>query len=721
KIAIGEPSYLENQMATGDTHLYDLTVPGNTTKLKVTLVWDDPGGTGLAGKNLINDLDLSLVPPSGPEQLPWVLDPTIPSLDATKGVNRTDNVETVEINNPQAGLWKAKVNGYNIPNGPQKYSLVFTPDSIYTPGNVKALAVYPGGDKTTNPGTSAPVRFWATNIGLNPDSVRVQISDTKSWLNRAIDTVVYLTSYDSAYFDLTAQVPSGLSAGENDTSTCTATSRSDGSVTAHSTVTVTVAAVFVVDLVPPANDTVGSPASKPINVTVWNHGNATNTITITPSDQRGWPFRPPNRQFVLTAGTSTVASFTADVPAEEPNQATNLITLTATSTGGAGNVTSYTLTVNNPYFPPSLLSPDTLVYLNTRTPHFVWSHGSGSSYGLYIATDSILTQTVRVYHGLTDTAYTIPSADSLPDRGYYWGVRLFSGSDSSSFQRHPRRLIVDNLAPNPVTPSSPVAKYDSTKYVTYVLGGSPKPLVDSVSPEFNVIQVSADSTFAVGVTTYQPISAMTFQAPDTLGQGRFYWRSRRADVAGNSSGYSAKASFVHDTKAPAIPTVLAPATGRNLKGSSILFKWTEGTPPPYAQSPTYYFLHISNLANFGDYNTFANFVYADSQVVNTSLLTPGTHYYWRLKAIDSVGFYSDYGPTYEFTYTNFVCGDVDHNGVGPDISDLSYLVDFLFVSGPPPAVLEASSFDCNLVLDISDLTVLVDFLFANGAPLCCPQ
>jgi subtilisin family serine protease len=720
KIAIGAPSWVESQMGTGDLHSYDLTVPGGTPTLKVTLAWDDPGGTAMAGKDLINDLDLTLVDPFGVEQLPWVLDPASPSVAATKGVNRRDNVETVEIASPAPGLWKARVNGYNIPVGPQKYSLIFTPDSISTPGNVKALAVFDNGDKTINPGNPANVRFWAVNIGAAADSVRVRISDTRGWLTATVDTVVYLTSYDSASFSMVANVPSGLSAGENTIATCSAVSRSDAAVSAQNQVVVTVAAVQIVDVVPPANDTARSPEDKTISVTVQNQGNASNTVTVTPSDQRGWVFRPVNRAQLLTAGASTIMTYTVTIPAEEPDQTINQIKLMATSTGGATDSAEFALTVYNPLFPPTLIAPSASAYTQSRRPTFEWSHSTGTSYSLLIARDSMLNQAERYFGGLADTFFTIPTGEELADGGYFWSVRMYAGGDSSSLQRYPRHFVVDNVAPAALTTVSPVSKYDTAHFVTYILGGSTGPTADTVAPEYNVIEVSRDSTFTAGTTTYQPVSDLTFQSPDTLPQGRFFWRVKRIDQAGNSSGFSPTATYVHDTKAPAIPTVVMPTDGRHIQGATILFRWTTGTPPPYEQAPQYYFVHVSNKANFSDYSTFADFVYADSLKLSTAGMVLGTHYYWRLKALDSAGFFSDYGPSSGFDYKAYVCGDVDQNGVGPDISDLSRLVDYLFLGAAAPPVPEASSFDCNLVIDISDLTALVDFLFASGPPLCCP-
>lgn len=69
----------------------------------------------------------------------------------------------------------------------------------------------------------------------------------------------------------------------------------------------------------------------------------------------------------------------------------------------------------------------------------------------------------------------------------------------------------------------------------------------------------------------------------------------------------------------------------------------------------------------------------------------------------------------------YVCGDIDGSGVGPDISDLVYLVAFMFQDGPPPPVMEAAMVDGNGVgPDISDLVHLVSYMFDDGPALQCP-
>lgn len=62
-------------------------------------------------------------------------------------------------------------------------------------------------------------------------------------------------------------------------------------------------------------------------------------------------------------------------------------------------------------------------------------------------------------------------------------------------------------------------------------------------------------------------------------------------------------------------------------------------------------------------------------------------------------------------------GDVD-GSPGILVSDLTYLVDYLFKGGIPPVPYEAGDVDCENGVNVADLTYLVDYLFKGGPPPC---
>ncbi len=75
-----------------------------------------------------------------------------------------------------------------------------------------------------------------------------------------------------------------------------------------------------------------------------------------------------------------------------------------------------------------------------------------------------------------------------------------------------------------------------------------------------------------------------------------------------------------------------------------------------------------------------------------------------------IGFYTGIG---------CYCGDVDATGQGPDIGDLTRLIDFLFLTNTAIEPPEAGEVDSEAGVDIGDLTYLITYLFLLGpAPGC---
>lgn len=99
-----------------------------TQTLRVVVTWADPEvlifdeETDLAPVALVNDLDLKVVGPDGAEVLAYVLEKATPSAAATRGVNKVDNTEMVEVRNAAPGTYtavlSAKINDNRQPTQP---------------------------------------------------------------------------------------------------------------------------------------------------------------------------------------------------------------------------------------------------------------------------------------------------------------------------------------------------------------------------------------------------------------------------------------------------------------------------------------------------------------------------------------------------------------------------------------------------------------------------
>ncbi len=121
-------NFLENAVNQGEVYaLFVLVGPGDD-ELKVTLAWDDTPGTPNVDPALVNDLDLVVYDPSSVRHYPWTLNPANPSASAVQNrVDRINNIEQVFVDSPAPGAWRVEVQGFNVPAGPQAFSISASP------------------------------------------------------------------------------------------------------------------------------------------------------------------------------------------------------------------------------------------------------------------------------------------------------------------------------------------------------------------------------------------------------------------------------------------------------------------------------------------------------------------------------------------------------------------------------------------------------------------
>lgn len=154
-------AFAENRVGQGETFSRTITVAGGQP-LKVTLAWDDPPGTPNASgaSALVNDLDLRLIAPDATVHLPWTLNPAAPSNNAVRtAANRRDNIEQVVVDSPMAGQWTVEVVGFNVPAGPQTFSI-----AGLAPGSWASLAIAPVG---TFPAQLPPGQAATLEVTIN--------------------------------------------------------------------------------------------------------------------------------------------------------------------------------------------------------------------------------------------------------------------------------------------------------------------------------------------------------------------------------------------------------------------------------------------------------------------------------------------------------------------------------------------------------------------------
>jgi hypothetical protein len=532
---------------------------------------------------------------------------------------------------------------------------------------------------------------------------------------------VVLGNWDSTHFYVVADVPGASIAGVTSVVNCVAVSQTNNLVTSSGSVSVAAGAYFEVALTPLNDDTVASPSQIIINAIVTNYGNDYDNVGVTVVNDLGWTVQQtspgPN---ILPFGMDTV-TFSVSVPAEVAHLTQNNIHVRATSFGGNGDTISFQVTVDNQFLPPQLVSPPTPYYTQDRSGTFSWD-GEGDSFNLIIANNQQLTNIVRSYTGISELSYAMPAADSLPDGVYYWAVKQYFGPDSSSYQANPRQYAVDNVPPQTMAPVSPVnGAYVGQKTFSFVFtaGKAAEEAMAGITPEYVRLQVARDSDFSIELYTFEPISGATYVIADTLDEGRWYWRVEQADSAGNNSGFGAIATFVLDSETPPIPTLMNPIDASVVDTDSITFRWSATPPPAWENSGEYYRIQASTSPQF--LSIIRNqLVYVDSLKLASSLFPQNEVVYWRVRTSDSAGHTSDYQASpFSFTYSLFLCGDINTDSNGPNILDLNYLVNYIFRLGSAPNPFVAGSVNCDVNVNILDLNYMVNFIFRLGPAPCC--
>ncbi len=124
-------NFLEESTTQGGAYSVLVIVPPGQPFLKVTLAWDDPAAAPNVNPSLVNDLDLVVFDPSSVQQFPWTLNPGSPATPAVRTqADRRNNIEQVYVANPAAGAWRVEVRGFNVPTGPQTFSLCASPQLV---------------------------------------------------------------------------------------------------------------------------------------------------------------------------------------------------------------------------------------------------------------------------------------------------------------------------------------------------------------------------------------------------------------------------------------------------------------------------------------------------------------------------------------------------------------------------------------------------------------
>src|SRR3954454_9982427 len=197
-------------------------------RFRVVLGWFDPevllqpnpqpeDDDMLAGKTLVNDLDLRVIDPSGATVLPYVLQ-NAPAAVATRGANHTDTTEEVEIASAVPGTYHVIVRGAigDTRSSSQDFVVIanggVTPPACtdnYEPNDTQATAfgnVMSGQTVAPKICNASDVDYFTFTTNTSPISVTVTATDTplKVTMSSSLTTTAVQTIAPNSSATLTA-------------------------------------------------------------------------------------------------------------------------------------------------------------------------------------------------------------------------------------------------------------------------------------------------------------------------------------------------------------------------------------------------------------------------------------------------------------------------------------------------------------------------------------
>lgn len=180
--ALEAKHYFTGNSTQGATTTHSIPVPANTSQLKLLLYWNDLPASVISTKNLVHDLDLEVVDPSGNVVLPLILDTNIAKLNvpAVTGADHINNMEQVIIKSPVAGTYTIRVKGTTVTSSSQEYFIAYDPVPVHL------TITSPAGGESLVPGESTKIS-WDSDGLTGTATLEFSPDDGTTW--STIETV----------------------------------------------------------------------------------------------------------------------------------------------------------------------------------------------------------------------------------------------------------------------------------------------------------------------------------------------------------------------------------------------------------------------------------------------------------------------------------------------------------------------------------------------------
>jgi len=277
---------------------------------------NDNSGWALTLDNTV----LDGIPPGEDEQT--VLRVTIPENAAA---NSKDNITVVAVSKTDPTISDNKSCIVNVMQATRGVSISISPsENEEYPGDVITFIVS------------------VNNTGNAKDNFDLTVSDNSGWSPNVSPTSLVLAAFSGGNATLSVTIPPDATGGTVDNIRVTATSRHDNTKSDDKTVTANVILVRGVSVsISPSSQNGANGATLTYTVTVNNTGNASDTFSLTYTDNAGWSPSVLPTSLTLSPGSSDNATLSVTIPSNAVGGTIDNITVTATGdVSGSGSCTA---------------------------------------------------------------------------------------------------------------------------------------------------------------------------------------------------------------------------------------------------------------------------------------------------------------------------------------------------------------------------------------------
>jgi hypothetical protein len=185
--------YIMDSVDQGDVKNFQIAIPSGTKQVRIMIYWTDFVAQLGAPKDLVNDLQLVVADPGSNNFNPWILNP-FPQKDslallAKRGIDTLNNHEQVTIDDPTAGNYTVTVKGLTVPEGPQKFVIVY--EFLYD----EITLTYPIGGEPLVQGEKERVR-WDSYGGTGTFQLDLSSDGGQTWSSLASNIDAAKRYYD---------------------------------------------------------------------------------------------------------------------------------------------------------------------------------------------------------------------------------------------------------------------------------------------------------------------------------------------------------------------------------------------------------------------------------------------------------------------------------------------------------------------------------------------